>query len=201
MKHITSRLLCTILAVTTSHSALANTVRAKANEVLSRPTNDLEASLSFSQEVFDTVDTGQKAEMRTQSRAVHLRYNHNRPWSRVRYVTTYGLDFAFGTLSGRADDPIEDEVKQQAWMSGAFVPGIEYRSSLQTSVGVVLPLTYRSISWKVKPPFSVEDKNFSVGIGFHLIQQIFSRSSFILEIVRQHQWDSTVYSLGFQYRL
>ncbi len=201
-------LICTLIMaplVGTIELALAqdttSKVKAKAPSPLSRPYHELETQYGFSQEVLDTSAGAIKGKMRTHLQGINLRYVYNRPTKNLRYVRTYGVDFGYGNLRGKAVAPVEDEVKGQSWMSLTLTPGLEYRSTSQTRVGAVLPITYRSISWKVKAPFEVEDKPFSIGAGILMTQQVGSRSGFIVSVTRQHHWTSTVWAFGWQYRL
>jgi hypothetical protein len=183
----------------TRNVAASSSSSSKSSEALSRPYSELSTFFSLSQEQFEATSGADATHLRAQTQGIHLGYAYLRPLRSIRWITVYGTDVGMGVLSGQSET--QDEVKRQNWISFSFRPGIEYRSSVQSRVGLFLPLTYRSVTWKVDEGFEVKEKKFSVGAGLIFQQQVTSKSSFLISVAHEHQWESTTWTLAYVYKL
>ncbi|MCB9073781.1 MAG: hypothetical protein H6623_09175 [Bdellovibrionaceae bacterium] len=157
----------------------------------------LNASYQIWQEVVDAKSTTTST-MRMQFHGFKLGASLHQPLNGIRWVGTYGLDLGLGIAKGKADSPLTDEVKDQPWLSLAFTPGILYRGTARSELGLVLPIVYRKVMWRVEAPFSVDAKSFSAGLGGVYVQRFNLRNSFSVSVVHQQMWKTTVWSIGWQ---
>lgn len=143
--------------------------------------------------------------METQSQGINGSVGWLRPLSGRQWLYSYGLDFAIGAIKGKSNTPgIEDEIKGQMWLMGGFTPGLIYRTSPISQVGLMLPLSYRWIEWKLKNGSSFNpdgDTSFSVGLSGVYVNQLTKRSYLYLAVTYQTNWAATIWNMSWQYKL
>lgn len=142
--------------------------------------------------------------METQSQGLVGSLAYLIPTGGRTWLQTYALDFGFGAIKGKGRSAaIADELKGQLWLLGGFTPGLIYRTSPISAVGLMLPFTYRMIEWKLKggSSFNPEgDSSFSVGISGAYINQLSKNNYLYLSTTYQTNWAANVWNLSWQYK-
>lgn len=151
------------------------------------------------QEAIDVKSAATESEMLTSLHGFRMGYSLHRPFNKVRWVAVYGFDLGFGVAKGAASSPLTDEVEDQNWFSGTFNPGLMYRSTSKSEIGLFVPITYRMIQWKVAEPFDPEkDSSFSAGITAAYVTRFNLRSSLMFTLTHQQLWTATIWGVGYQ---
>jgi hypothetical protein len=142
--------------------------------------------------------------METQSQGLVGSLAYLIPTGGRTWLQTYAVDFGFGAIKGKGRSAaIADELKGQLWILGGFTPGIIYRTSPISAVGLMLPFTYRMIEWKLKDGSSFNpegDSSFSVGISGAYINQLSKNNYLYLSTTYQTNWAANVWNLSWQYK-
>ncbi len=152
------------------------------------------------QEKIDVSSDGVDAMMLTHFHGVRLGYSSHRPSSsNVRWVTVYGADLGLGLAKGAATAPLTDQVESQGWVSATVYPGLIYRSTSKSELGIQLPLVYRNIQWKLDKPFEADrSSSFSAGVTAIYINRFTLQNSMSITLTHQAVWKSTVWGIGYQ---
>jgi hypothetical protein len=76
-----------------------------------------------------------------------------------------------------------------------------YRATAVSELGVYIPLAYRKVSWKLdsSSALTLNEKAFSVGLGFMFINRFTPYTSLLVTVTHQHMWNSTLWGIGWQY--
>ena len=152
------------------------------------------------QETIDASSAGVNSEMLTYFHGFKAGYSWHRPLRNVRWVTVYGADFGFGFAKGAAMAPLTDEVEDQGWYSATVYPGLMYRGTSKSEIGIQIPLTYRIIQWKLDEPFDLDRKgSFSAGVSLMYVARFSLKSSMQVALTHQQMWDATIWSIGYQF--
>lgn len=198
----TTRLIFYFLFVVVATSSVqAQEVRKKIKASVTRQRyTQLHLGYQMWQESFDASSGGVPSEMLAHLHGFRLGYSWHKPLKNVRWVSVYGADFGFGMAKGTAATPLTDEVKSQPWYMATVYPGLIYRTTSRSELGVLLPLSYRRVQWDVKAPFELDKENsFSVGLTGLYINRFNLRNSFVVSISHQQMWSATVFGIGYQY--
>lgn len=123
------------------------------------------------------------------------------PYKQLRWVQYYAADVSFGNTKGTGDGAITDQLREQPWYAATVTPGLIFRSTALSELGVILPLAYRQIDFKLDSGASlqVDDKPFSVGVGAMFINRFTTRSSLMLALTHQHMWNATIWGMTYTY--
>jgi hypothetical protein len=152
------------------------------------------------QETIDATSGATTSEMLTYMHGLRLGYSWHHPFKNVRWVSVYGAELGMGFAKGTAVSPLADEVKDQTWFSATFNPGIMYRSTSKSELGLMLPITYRLIQWKLQEPFDLDrSSSFSVGLTGAYINRFSLQNSFMVSVTHQQMWNATIWGIGYQY--
>jgi hypothetical protein len=148
-------------------------------------------------------DTSQ-GNMETQSQGIVSSFAYMIPTGGRTWLQTYSFDFGFGAIKGKGRSAaIPDELKGQLWLMGGFSPGLLYRTSPISAVGLMLPFSYRLIEWKLKDGSSFNpegDSSFSVGLSGVYINQLTKNNYLYLSITHQTNWAANIWNLSWQYK-
>jgi len=99
--------------------------------------SQLQIGYQMWQETIDAKSAGVGTEMNTHLHGVRLGYSWHRPWrGQVRWVSVYGVDFGMGVAKGAASTPLTDEVQNQPWYMVSLYPGLIYRSTSRSELGL-----------------------------------------------------------------
>lgn len=152
------------------------------------------------QEKIDVSSNGTESQMLTHMHGVRIGIASHRPSnSSVRWVTVYGADLGLGLAKGAAKPPLTDEVESQGWLSVTVYPGLIYRTTSKSELGILLPVTYRNIQWKVDEPFEADrSSSFSAGVTGIYVNRFTLRDSMYVTLSHQAVWGATVWGLGYQ---
>lgn len=152
------------------------------------------------QEKIDVSSGNVDSKMLTHMHGVRIGYASHRPHnSSVRWLTVYGADFGFGLAKGAAEAPLIDEVESQGWVSATVYPGLMYRTTSKSELGILLPLSYRNIQWKLDKPFEAErSSTFSAGVTGVYVNRFTLKHSMAVTISHQAVWKATVWGIGYQ---
>lgn len=183
-----------------SDASRRSRLRAAKRQILTRPSYDLRTALSLSQESMKASSGPTKAHMNAQLQGLHVALLNERPLKNLRWVASYGAELGLGALKGEAGGALSDRVGGQPWISLSVFPALHYRSTLHSKIGLIAPLAYRHIAWKLTSPFKVEEEKFSLGLGGIYTHHISRGSAFTISLVHQYQWASTVWAFGWQYQ-
>lgn len=152
------------------------------------------------QEHIDASSGGTTSDMLTYLHGLRIGYSWHRPFKNVRWVSVYGADLGMGLAKGAATAPLTDEVEDQTWFSVTFNPGIMYRSTSKSELGLMLPISYRMIQWKVQAPFELDrSSSFSVGVTGAYVNRFSLKSSFMATVTHHQMWNATIWGLGYQF--
>jgi hypothetical protein len=120
-----------------------------------------------------------------------------------RWIQHDSLKFAAGLLKGKgASDEIDDELKNQKWVMLTASPGLIYRTTPVSDVGVGLPLSYRYIAWKLNPALNLnveKSSSFSIGVSGTYVNRLSRHSSLYVVVEHQHMWDAVLWFAGWNY--
>jgi hypothetical protein len=141
-------------------------------------------------------------QMQTQSLGTRISYAYNRFYSGAwRYH--HSVDFAFGTLKGKGGiSKIQDEIKNQLWAMATLSPGLIYRTSPVSELGLGLPLSYRFIQWKFESGsnFSMDKgSSFSAGIAGLFGLRFNPKSGIEFMVQHQHMWNAVIWTASYTY--
>lgn len=155
------------------------------------------------QEAIDLKKESSSAKMESQLLGPLFAYSYVRPTgSRNRWLQVYTAELGLGTLKGKGNsDSIPDELKNQPWYMVGLSPALIYRTTSVSEVGVVLPLYYRMIGWKLDPSLGLDpdrDTSFSAGLGGVYTNRLTKTSHLHVALVRQHMWNATQWMVSWQ---
>lgn len=143
--------------------------------------------------------------METQSQGVITSLAYLIPTGGRTWLQSYAFDFGFGAIKGKGRSAaIPDELKGQLWLMGGVTPGVVYRTSPISAVGLAMPFAYRVIEWKLKDGSSFNpegDSSFSVGVQGSYMNQLSKSQYLYLSITHQTQWAATLWNISWQYKL
>lgn len=154
------------------------------------------------QEAVELKRPGSTAKMQTQFKGLNFQGAYNRTRSNSYWQEYYGFELGYGTLKGQGDQPaITDRLDNQSWILLTLKPGLIYRTSPVSRVGIMLPVVYRKIQWNFNPGSGLEagDKAFSVGVGFHYVQRVSKDSSVDFALTHQKMWATNLWSAAWNY--
>lgn len=148
-----------------------------------------------------TTTTTVNENMLTQSQGTTLSLKYKKLASNIRWVWTYGLEFALGTIrfKGTSTD-IPDQVINP-WYMFSFNPGIIFRTAPSSSFGVSFPVGYRIIKWPIDDPTLSVSRAASIGYGaqFTFLSHFTTNSSLHVSFTHQAAFQSTVWAVGYEY--
>lgn len=143
--------------------------------------------------------------METQSQGMAGSLAYLIPTGGRTWLQSYSMDFGFGAMKGKGrSSAVPDELKGQLWLAGGFTPGLLYRTSPISALGLLMPFTYRLIKYELKggSSFNPEgDSTFSVGVSGAYINQLSKNNYLYLAVTYQTLWAATQWNLSWQYRL
>lgn len=168
-----------------------------------RPYTQLRTGIVMWQEAIDLKKDASSAKMESQLIGPLFAYSYVRPvGKRNRWLQVYSAELGLGTLKGKGNsDSIPDELKNQPWYMVGVSPALIYRTTSVSEVGVVLPLYYRMIGWKLDPSLGLDpdrDTSFSAGLGGVYTNRLTKTSHLHVALVRQHMWNSTQWMISWQ---
>lgn len=152
------------------------------------------------QEKIDVSSNGVDSQMLSHFHGFRIGVASHRPnSSSVRWVTVYGADLGLGIAKGAALPPLTDEVESQGWLSLTVYPGLIYRSTSKSELGILLPVSYRSIQWQLDEPFEADrSSSFSAGVTGIYVNRFTLRNSMYITLSHQAIWKATVWGIGYQ---
>lgn len=139
--------------------------------------------------------------MLAQSQGFLFEAGYHRPRQSPRWQEDYEVRLGLGSVKGSISDPLGDRLTAQNWALLSLAYGYTYKTSVRSGIGLHLPLIYRKIDWKLKTPISFEDKSFTYGLAGSYVHRMSMRSSFVASIEHQMGWETTLWSLNWQYDL
>lgn len=155
----------------------------------------------FGQENIRLKSGANTADMETQSEGLLASANYVLG-SRTRWRQQYGIELGNGRLKGKGNtNEIPDELRGQVWFMFGIAPGINYRSSSVSEVGLSVPIHYRMIQWQLQggSPLDPErDASFSVAARGHYIQRFSKKSALELSLTYHHLWQATFWGASWQ---
>jgi hypothetical protein len=199
-----------IFAVVTVLPALSQEIETKAKQEARASKNSLpnQVQLRFGgvlwQENIRVRNGGSQGNMETQSQGLTSSLAYLIPTGGRTWLQHYSLDFGFGAIKGKGRSAaIPDELKGQLWLTGGVTPGVIMRTSPISAVGLMLPISFRLIEWKLKSGTSFNpenDSSFSVGISGVYINQLAKNHYLFLSITHHAQWAADIWNLSWQYK-
>lgn len=142
------------------------------------------------------------ARMQTQFKGLSFHGDYNRTLPNSYWQQLYSFEFAYGALKGQGDQPaIPDRLDNQSWYMASFRPGLIYRTSPVSRMGLFAPVMYRKIQWNFNAGsgLTASDKAFSIGLGAMFIQRFSKQSSMVLSLVHQHMWATNTWAAAYNY--
>lgn len=170
------------------------------------PANQLQFRLGASiwQENIKVRSGANQGNMETQSQGLVTSLAYLIPSNSRVWMQHYSADFGFGAVKGKGRTAaIPDELKGQLWLTGGFSPGLLYRTSPISAVGLLMPFSYRMIRYKLKDGSSFNpegDSSFSVGGSAVYINQLSKANYLYLSVTYQALWAATAWNLSWQYK-
>lgn len=121
---------------------------------------------------------------------------------RGRWRRILGAEIAAGTVKGQGVEGVNrDGLKDQPWLYLAAVPALSRRMSRETELGVGLPVSFRKVLWQLRDDnLEMKEENFSVGASLYFLTHLSARSAVRVSLTQQQQWESTVFSVGYEWR-
>lgn len=118
-----------------------------------------------------------------------------------RFFYHLGLQGAIGVAKASGNTNVfTDRLMNQPWIAGTVSPGFMIRGSNVTQIYLFAPLTYRLIFWKVKGSLKMGRENsFSGGLGLLAANRITPKFTFLAGLVHQGNWESSIWTLGFDF--
>lgn len=151
------------------------------------------------QEHIDASSAGTESEMLAHFHGAKIGYSLHHPHKNVRWVTVYGADLGIGLTKGTATSPLTDEVEDQTWFSITAYPGLMYRSTSKSELGILIPVSWRMIQWKLQDPYDLDrDSSFSAGISLVYVNRFSLKSSMTVTLTHQQMWNATIWGVGYQ---
>lgn len=154
----------------------------------------------LSQENIKTERSGVSEDIESQSQGLTLSLRYIKPTSSVRWIQSHAAEFTNGYLRLQGvTATLNDELKNQPWVSVTLSPGMSYRTTSVSEIGLSLPLTYRAISWQLKDPTYKLGKtgSFSYGLAGTFTNNFSLKNSLLVSVTHQFVWNSTVWSAGW----
>jgi hypothetical protein len=185
-----------------AHVAVAQNTSTKKIKATTTKKNYTQLHVGYQlwQETIDASSGGTASEMLTYMHGFRLGYSWHRPFSNVRWVSVYGAELGMGLAKGTATAPLTDEVEDQTWFSVTFNPGLIYRGTSKSEIGLMLPISYRMIQWELQAPFDLDrGSSFSVGLTGAYVNRFTQKSSLMVTLTHQQMWNATIWGLGYQY--
>ncbi len=146
-----------------------------------------------------------KGNMETQSQGLLGSFAYLIPSSNRAWLQHYSADFGFGAIKGKGRSAaVPDELKGQLWLVGGFTPGLIYRTSPISAVGLLMPFSYRMIKYELKGGSSFNpdnDSSFSVGATGAYINQMSKNNYLYLSVTYHVLWAATAWNISWQYKL
>jgi hypothetical protein len=192
------------LAQRTSKAASSRSTARRAGRAI--PPNQLHFRLGgvIWQENLKVRNDTSQGNMETQSQGIVTSFAYLIPTGGRTWLQSYSFDFGFGAIKGKGRTAaIPDELKGQLWLMGGFSPGLLYRTSPISAVGLMLPFSYRLIEWKLKDGSSFNpegDSSFSVGLSGVYINQLTKNNYLYLSVTHQTNWAANVWNLSWEYK-
>lgn len=152
------------------------------------------------QEAIRTERSGISEHIEAQSQGLGLSLRYINPTSSVRWIQSHAVEITSGFLRMQGiTATLNDELKNQPWLSLTLSPGMSYRTTSVSEVGLSLPLTYRTISWKLEDPTYKVDRagSFSYGLAGTFTNHFSLKNSLLISLTHQVVWNSTVWSAGW----
>lgn len=154
------------------------------------------------QEIIDLENGVDSSKMIAQSQGLQASYVWNKPFSGARWSWMYSADLGVGTVKGKGNNAaIPDTFANQAWVALGGSAGISYRTSVFSSVHLMVPLTYRTISWKLSAGSATNpsrDSSFSAGLTGAFGTQLSPKTLILFGFTHQQMWKATQWSISYQ---
>lgn len=142
--------------------------------------------------------------METLSEGVIVGLGYTAPFSSSRWRQNYGVELGVGRIKGKGsrDGTILDELDGQLWYSLGAIANLSYLSSPVSEIGLLLPIHQRRIHWQLQSGSDLDpdrDSSYSIGTGVQYLAHISTTSSLSLAMIYHHQWQATMWELGWRY--
>lgn len=152
------------------------------------------------QEAIHFTKAGDEVNAETQSVGLFVGYGKSVPLSGLRWSYYYGAEAAIGVIKGRAlsNLAINDGLKNQFWYLVGANPGVVYRTTAYTELGLFAPVWFRMINWKTNPSSDLDpqrDSSFSFGVQGQMVQRFSKTSALEISITQQLMWQATVWGV------
>jgi hypothetical protein len=141
-------------------------------------------------------------QLETQFQGLGVNLTYRKPTRHIRWQWSHSMELAGGALHTTGTSAkIPDTLRRQQWYALSLSPGVIYRTTSVSEVGLGVPLTFRVINWVTDDStLSLErGRSFSYGLSGLYINRL-SKSS-ALQVIFTHQisWNTFVWSLGWNY--
>jgi hypothetical protein len=157
----------------------------------------------LSQEEVAATRAGVTEKLVTQFQGISMKLTKRIPTSHIRWQWSHSADLAMGILHtrGAATSVVPDTLRNQPWYAATLNPGFIYRTTSVSEIGMGIPLTYRMIRWSLNDPTLTMDKksSFSYGVSAIYINRLTQNSSLEASFTHQINWNSTIWSLGWNH--
>ena len=203
MKYVIILFLFTSFVATAQEAATPSVTTKKRRPL---PPRQWHSRLGFSmwQESLRVRSAADTAKMETQSQGLIGSFVYMAPLGSRAWLQSYSIDLGYGVIKGKGNSTlITDELKGQPWIMGGFTPGVIYRSSPVSQIGLMVPLAYRQIEWKLAngTEFNPDgDDSFSIGLSGAYINQLTRSNSLHLAVTYHTNWAATMWTASWQYR-
>lgn len=185
--------------------ATTATTKKKAKSVRPATYSRMGLSMGLWQESIEAKKAGVRTKIEMQSHGLRLHYNYNIPYTRSNWRQVYGGELGYGYIKGKgALTTIADELEKQPWISLTFSYGWLYRTTPVSDVGVAVPLTYRMISWDLESGSGLKmdrENSFSAGFSLLYMNRFSEKSAINISLTHHYMWDTTIWAMGWEYKL
>lgn len=152
------------------------------------------------QEAIEMDKGSDKVDAEMQSAGLFVGYGRSTPFRGLRWSYYYGAELGVGTIKGRAlsNAAINDGLNNQLWYLVGANPGIIYRTTAYTELGLYVPVWFRMINWKINANSSLDpdrDSSFSLGLQGQMVQRFSKSSALAVSITHQQFWGATAWGV------
>lgn len=172
-----------------------------------RTYKELHLGLNLVTDKFGIDVEGDKADLRGMMQGLSLTYTFYRPSRNISWLYSYGLGATIGMLKA-SPNPFQtpfagQELKNKIWFMGSFVPGLDFRRTFRSRIGVFAPVVFRVIDFGYDEDTvrSFDNDPFSFGVGVRYVNVMSTRNSFSLSFAHQIVWSSSTWEFVWQRRL
>lgn len=192
-------LLILILLVGTSVATAAE--KTKARSLLRKQFYQATAGYRIWHEDVPAVSSGVDGDIPMQFHGFEFGGAYQIPFRSIRWVQYYGADFSIGAAKGAGQGPVTDSLKDQPWMGLTLKPGILYRGTAVSEVGLFIPFAYRKVNWELDASANLvmDESPYSIGLGAMFVNRFTPFSSLLITVTHQHMWKSSVWGIAWQY--